>query len=135
MSRMGAQELAELFNLVKPNAADARSLGGSPAAFVNGNLFMRVRRQQFVLRLSERHRGEVVRRHGASVFEPSPGRPMREYVVLPDRMLADRKALMRWVRLSHDYAASLDPLERTGAPRAAPRAQEAPTSQLPRMED
>jgi hypothetical protein len=35
------------------------------------------------------------------------GRPMREYIVLPESVLADREALAAWLQRGLSYAASL----------------------------
>lgn len=52
---------------------------------------------------------------GAELFAPM-GRPMREYVVLPDDVVHDPAALREWLVRSAAYAASLPPKERK--PRA-----------------
>ncbi len=134
MGVKGPQQLRDLFRAVMPRDAEERAMGGSPAAMVNGNVFMRIRRDQFVLRLDDRHRAELLRLPGAAAFEAIPGRPMREYVVLPPSVLRDRGALARWVRASHDYAQRLAPQERSGIPQAQPRKQSAKTIQMPKFE-
>ena len=57
---------------------------------------------------------------GGRTFEPMPGRPMREYVVLPAAVLGDAGALARWVRRGVDYAAGLPPKQ--GKAKAKPAA-------------
>jgi hypothetical protein len=37
------------------------------------------------------------------------GRPMREYVAVPPRLLADKKELVSWVLKSLEYGSSLKP--------------------------
>ncbi len=108
-------------------------MGGSPAAVVNGNVFMRIRRTQFVLRLSEGDRTELLQVPGAAAFEAIPGRPMKEYVVLPPSVLRNQRQLLRWVKRSHDYAQRLSPQQKSGVPQAQPRKQSAKTVQIPRM--
>jgi TfoX/Sxy family transcriptional regulator of competence genes len=51
---------------------------GYPAVFVNGNLFAGLHQENFILRLSEAHRTALCSQHGAQLFEPMPGRRMRE---------------------------------------------------------
>jgi hypothetical protein len=46
-----------------------------------------------------------------------PGRPMKEYVVLPDALIADHAKLSEWVAKSFEYAAAM--------PSKAPRAKRA----------
>lgn len=135
MSHLGPQELLDLFHAVMPRGADERAMGGSPAALVHGNVFMRVRRTQFVLRLSEAHRTEVLRMAGAEVFEAVPGRAMKEYIVLPEALLRDTRVLGAWVKRSFEYTAGLDPQEQSGVPQAQPRTQSAKTQQVRKRDD
>lgn len=134
MSQLGPQELFNLFQAVKPRGAEERTMGGSPAAVVNGNMFMRVRRSQFVLRLSEAHRTELLRQPGTAVFEAIPGRPMKEYIVLPPSVLRDSRVLQHWVQRSYEYAAGLTPQAKSGLPKAQPRTQSVKTTQIKRID-
>ena len=68
---------------------EARKMFGHPAAFVNGNMFSCLFQSSMILRLSEPDR----RQSGAKPFEPMPGRPMREYVEVPEEVL--RSSWMR----------------------------------------
>src|SRR5262249_43711000 len=68
---------------------EARKMFGYPAAFVNGNMFAGLFQSSMIVRLSEDDR----RRSGAPAFEPMPGRPMREYVVVPKDVLGSSTAL------------------------------------------
>jgi len=61
-----------------------RKMFGYPAGFANGQMCCGLFGKQFFLRLGENDRGELLRIEGASEFDPMGGRPMREYVVLPD---------------------------------------------------
>lgn len=79
---------------------------GYPSAFVNGNMFMGLFADNILLRLSEPQRDELMRM-GGKTFEPMPGRPMREYVVLPASILANRGALSSWVAKSLAFGKSL----------------------------
>ena len=62
-----------------------------------------------MLRLSEAERTEFLALDGAARFEPMPGRPMREYVTVPQRMLASPDELAAWLEKSYAYAKSLPP--------------------------
>ncbi len=46
------------------------------------------------------------RRYHAAAFEPMPGRPMKEYVVVPPTLVND-DAVEDWVRRSLAYAGQL----------------------------
>ena len=61
---------------------------GNSAVFRCGDSALRVGRQgsdcEVAVRLSPQDRATLLEEKGASVFEPMPGRAMKEYVVLPD---------------------------------------------------
>jgi hypothetical protein len=82
---------------------------GFPAAFVNGNMFMGLHQDNMVLRLPDGGRSELLKIEGARTFEPMPGRPMREYIVVPPSVMENRKALTDWVKRAFDYGVTLPP--------------------------
>ena len=101
--------LVETFDAVLPGPpAERRLMFGFPAGFVNGNMFMGLYEEQLLLRLDEGPRQALVA-GGATPFEPMKGRPMREYVVAPAALVADRAALVKWVRQAFAYGRSLPP--------------------------
>jgi hypothetical protein len=81
---------------------------GYPAAFTNTQMFASLFQEHLIVRLSETDR-EVLIRTGGQPFEPMPGRPMREYVVVPDGVRTSPSALQGWMAKAHAYAASLPP--------------------------
>jgi TfoX/Sxy family transcriptional regulator of competence genes len=99
-----------------PEAA-TRKMFGQPAAFVNGQMCFGVFGDELFLRLGENDRLKAESIPGAHLFEPMPGRPMREYVVFPPKLWEDRPAFEDWVKRSISYANALPPKE---AKRAAP---------------
>jgi TfoX/Sxy family transcriptional regulator of competence genes len=100
---------------------ERRKMFGYPAAFVGSNLFMSLHQESLILRLSEGDRAEFLKLPGASLFEPMPGRPMREYVAVPEPILRQDAALAGWIRRSLGYATSLPAkgARARGAPAAA----------------
>ena len=54
-------------------------------------------------------RREEVLGAGGRVFEPMPGRPMREYVVLPEAWREEPDRIRDWVARSLDHADELPP--------------------------
>ena len=90
-----------------PGAVE-RPMFGQPAAFVGGNMFLGVFGDQVFVRLGEADRA-AAGAAGATPFEPMAGRPMREYVVLPPKLLNDRKAAEGWAARSLKYALGLPP--------------------------
>ena len=91
-----------------------RSLFGQPAAFHRGNLFLGVFGDAIFVRLDPDDRAAAMGSAGGRPFEPMPGRPMREYVVLPERALAHPSEAADWVARALRYAQTLP--EKRGAP-------------------
>jgi len=107
--RKSPPALVELFGAVIPDDAqvERRQMFGYPAAFVNGNMFAGLHQESFILRLSEKDRESMMEKEGADSFMPTPGRIMREYVAIPDHILADKAAAKRWLKRSLTFAAAL----------------------------
>ena len=107
--RKSPPALVELFDAVLPNDSrvERRQMFGYPAAFVNGNMFTGLHQENFILRLSEKDRVSMQQTEGADTFMPMPGRVMREYVAIPDHILADKVATKRWLKRSFVYASEL----------------------------
>ena len=104
------QALVALFDACLPNepGVERRRMFGYPCAFVNGNLFAGVFEESVIVRLSERERAEAERAGGAP-FAPM-GRPMREYVVLPAKVVRDGgRGLERWMARGLAFGAELPP--------------------------
>jgi len=86
--RKSPQKLIDTFEASMPGApAVKRQMFGYPCGFVNGNMFMGLFADAMFVRLPEDSREELMS-IGAKPFEPIPGRPMRDYVVIPDTILA-----------------------------------------------
>ena len=100
--------LIATFADVIPPSAEKKMMFGYPAAFVNGNMFMSLFGTALILRLPEDARADLIAAGGA-MFEPMKGRPMREYVAMPDAMLDDPRRLKPWVQRSLDFARSMPP--------------------------
>ena len=86
----------------------ARQMFGCPAAFANTKMFAGLFQDTLIVRLSEPDR-DVLRSQGGQTFEPMPGRPMREYVVVPAALVNAPASLRAWLDRAHAYAASLPP--------------------------
>jgi TfoX/Sxy family transcriptional regulator of competence genes len=107
--RKSPPELIALFEEVMPGPpAIPRKMFGYPAAFVNGNLFMSLFQEQMILRLPEELRTKLLADNWER-FEPMPGRPMGEYLAVPDEILGRDKELRQWVVKALTYGASLKP--------------------------
>lgn len=77
-----------------------RKMFGQPAAFVQGNLCLGVFGADVFVRLDEEDRSAVARVRGSRNFEPMPGRPMRDYWILPPSALRPGSKGTDWVARS-----------------------------------
>jgi TfoX/Sxy family transcriptional regulator of competence genes len=104
------QETKDFFASVVPDhpAVAIRPMFGQLSAFVNGNMFMGIFGEDVLVRLPEEDR-EAVIAAGGRVFEPMAGRPMREYVVLPEVWRDDVPTIEEWAARALDHAEELPP--------------------------
>ena len=113
--RKPREDLVQLLHEVIPEGVapvEFKPMFGGPCYWTRGNMFAAVHQESIFVRLGEDDRTELLARPGAHLFEPMEGRPMREYVVFPDDMLADREGLRAWMARGLAYAASLPPKEK-----------------------
>ena len=87
-----------------------RKMFGSPVGFVNGNMAATLIQDTFLVRLPQPQLQERLDA-GWSRFEPMPGRPMREYVALPEDVAADTGQAREWFDRAVGYVRSLPPKE------------------------
>jgi TfoX/Sxy family transcriptional regulator of competence genes len=127
--RKAPEELVNAFLEALPDdrRVERRKMFGYPCAFVNGNMFTGLHQENLIVRLAEEERQKLVDQQGAQIFEPMPGRPMKEYVSLPDDILGDVRELRAWMWRSLEYAAALPPKRAKkaaskAAKKAAPKA-------------
>jgi TfoX/Sxy family transcriptional regulator of competence genes len=85
-----------------------RSMFGYPALFLNGNMFAGTFQDKVIVRLPEADRERALK-SGVERFEPMPGRPMKEYVVIPSTDVTKPAALAGWIERAHRNAAALPP--------------------------
>lgn len=101
--------LVELFDRALPldPRAERRAMFGFPAAFASGHMFTGLFEESLFVRLGEAERADLLAIEGAALFEPMPGRPMREYVVLPPALLEEDAAVTTWMKRGLAFAVSL----------------------------
>jgi TfoX/Sxy family transcriptional regulator of competence genes len=111
-------EIIRTFEKIVPAIAgiEKRNMFGLPCLFVNSNMFMGVHQENIILRLSKTDRELFLQLKGAKVFEPQPGRVMKEYAVFPRWLFESDSSdiLNEWIYKSFEYAASLPPKEKKG---------------------
>jgi len=103
------KELETFFMSVVPSdpSIKTRPMFGNIAAFVNGNLFSGLYGHSLFVRLSEADRMELLKVKGAKFFEPMKGRPMKEYVCVPEEWVGESKTTGRWISKSLEWAKNL----------------------------
>jgi len=101
-------ELAATFDKAAPNDPKVvrKPMFGYPALFLGGNMFAGTFQDKIVVRLAEAARARALK-SGSKQFEPMPGRPMKEYVVVPAADVAKPAALRKWIEQAHAYATTL----------------------------
>jgi TfoX/Sxy family transcriptional regulator of competence genes len=105
MSQEAAQQLEVI---VKPFASQKKPMFGHEVYRVNGNMFAGVFESSIWMRLSPQDQAEFTGKYkDARQFEPMAGRPMKDYVVIPESVLGDEEAVGKWMKRSYDYTASL----------------------------
>lgn len=93
-----------------PYPADRRAMFGASTYFVNGNMFAGVHEDRLILRLSEADRKKIMALFDeVALFEPMEGRPMKEYVTLPEPVYSHPDVVNEWLRRSWEYGRSLPP--------------------------
>ncbi len=107
-------ELIAAFDKAAPRDPRAvrRPMFGYPALFVNGHMFAGTYQEKVVLRLPDAQRAELLKLKDAAAFEPMPGRPMKEYAVVPRQVVARPATLASWVERAFRHALTLPPKKR-----------------------
>jgi hypothetical protein len=95
-----------------------RKGAGFPYTSLNGNMFSILGAQGVMgLRLPADAREAFLRDHQTKLYE-SHGAVMKEYVAVPDALLADRAAMRPYVEASYAYAKTLKPKPTTRPKKA-----------------
>jgi len=83
MPRMDEQSKSLFASVMTPDPrVTVKPMFGALAGFINGNMFTGLVGQEIYVRLPEARRQELLGM-GGTEFTPMPGRPMKEYVVVP----------------------------------------------------
>lgn len=86
---------------------EVRPMFGHLAGFVHGNMFVGLFGPHVFVRLGSGEREELMAETGTSPFEPMPGRPMKEYVVIPSAWRSEPERARAWAIRSYEWAAKL----------------------------
>lgn len=99
--------VARVVDLIDAIPGSARTqMFGCPVGTLGGNMFIGLFEDHLFVRLPEAERATLIEQFGGRAFEPIPGRPMKEYVVVPHD-LTTTDALDVWVERACNYAKSL----------------------------
>jgi len=89
---------------------ERRKMFGYPCCFLDGNMFIGTFGENLILRLGPKQREAALSTHrDMAIFEPVPGRKMKEYVLVPKKVREDPAAFDRLLDQSVKYAGSLPP--------------------------
>ncbi len=131
--RPSPASLLERFAELVPDdpRVERRQMFGYPCAFLGGNLFTGLFQDRMMLRLPEEARGEFLKLAGAAPFEPMPGRPMREYVVVPTDLIVDTPRIGAWLARALAFAATLPVKQPKGKAKTGAKAESKPMGARP----
>ncbi|MDQ0201563.1 TfoX/Sxy family protein [Neobacillus ginsengisoli] len=73
---------------------------GNLASFINGNMFAGLYGIHIFVRLPENERLRLLEEEGAAEFSPMQGRPMKEYVVFPEKWREEPDKIKEWIQQS-----------------------------------
>ena len=86
-----------------------RKGAANPFTALNGNMFTLLHQSKaLAIRLPEEERAKFIKKYKTSLFE-AYGAVMKEYVAVPDALLASTKDLQKYLAKSYEYAESLKP--------------------------
>jgi hypothetical protein len=90
---------------------DAKSNFGAAYTAVNGNMYSMISKYGIVgIRLPEPARSAFLEKFDATIFRADPAwPPNKEYVAVPDALLAKTATLRPYLRASFEYASGLKP--------------------------
>jgi len=92
---------------------ERRKMFGYPCCFFNNNMFTGVYKDVIIVRLPEKERVQALAEHkGTTIFEPIPGRVMKEYLALPKKIYRDKKIFDELVARSVKYVSGLPKKEK-----------------------
>jgi len=112
-------ELVDLLSMeLQGLDCELRKMFGSPAYFVNNNMFMGVHGEHIFMRLSQKDRETILEeRDDVSPFVPREGRTMKEYVVFEESFLRDVEIFREWRDRSFAFVLSIPEKERKSKKR------------------
>jgi hypothetical protein len=106
-------EKVELYQklLASLKGIDAKSNFGSAYTAINGNMYTMISKHGLVgIRLPELERSEFLTKYSTELFRGDPAwPPAKEFVAIPDALLADTETLRPYLEASLRYTKTLKP--------------------------
>jgi TfoX/Sxy family transcriptional regulator of competence genes len=98
-------------SLMQPVECEKRPMFGYPAFFINKNMFAGLFQDKLFLRLSP-DQFAILKERFPSIanLEPMPGRPMKDYFVIPEKLYRDNKLMPKVVAECAAYCKGLAPM-------------------------
>ncbi len=101
---------ARIEELMAPIECEKRPMFGYPAYFINRNMFAGLFQDKLFVRLSPDQLASVQKSFPAvSSLEPMPGRPMKDYHVIPAALYTDRNRMPRLLEEAAAWCRTLPP--------------------------
>jgi TfoX/Sxy family transcriptional regulator of competence genes len=94
--------------LIATNPKIERKGDANPYTSLNGNMFTLLHEGKLAIRLPKDEREKFLKKYKTTLYE-AYGAVMKEYVAVPDSLLADTKELQKYIDLSYEYAKTLKP--------------------------
>ncbi|WP_274361687.1 TfoX/Sxy family protein [Paenibacillus thermotolerans] len=108
MPRMDDESKALFTSVVPPDPRiTIKPMFGALAGFIHGNMFTGLVGRHIFVRLPEVQRIQLLEQEGAAEFSPMPGRPMKEYVTVPEQWRGEPEKIREWIAISLSWAETL----------------------------
>ena len=106
--KMSPKVAEQLASLVKGFDCQKKPMFGHEVYWINGNMFAGVFEDDIWIRLSRDDQGDYFEKYDdGKLFEPMAGRAMKDYVVLPESVVANTEAANEWIEKAYKFTAML----------------------------
>ncbi len=99
---------------------EKRLMFGYPAYFINSNMFSGLFQASVFIRLSPDQLASLKKRHPSiAALEPMPGRPMKDYFVIPEVLYKDLQSFGKVAAEAAEYAKTLPAKKKAAKKKSA----------------
>ena len=107
-ARLAAERVALYGKLIATNPRIECKGDANPYTSVNGNMFTLLHESRLAIRLPEAERENFLKKYKTGLYE-AYGNVMKEYVAVPNDLLAKTKEPQKYVDVSYEYSRTLKP--------------------------